>query len=210
MKTIKETTKHKSHALHFIHADKCYRVFKIVYDGKIYAPGKITESTFGKICKFEEHNQSLKVYETDMKRSNKALLDKCVIYIEFNGSLNNLFEFGVLETDLSDLPLSRKMEAYQERKEYQEAFRDEYDLEEIRINPEKYGFPSELEFDSADEYKEFIEAELNKTENEFIENMSGTIKYGNELEAEIGSLCIKHDLSYEFTGDGLYIGHDYF
>ena len=96
------------------------------------------------------------------------------------------------------------------RIEKKEEFREEYDEEEIQIHPEAYGFPSELEFDSADEYKEFIEAELNKAENDFIENMSGTIEYDNDLEAEICELCIKYDLSYEFTGDGLYIGHDYF
>lgn len=134
----------------------------------------------------------------------------CEMFIEFNGPLNNLFEFGSFETDLEDLPYHRKYEAYQEREKYQEEFSEEYDQEEIQNHPEEYGLPSELEFDSADEYREFIEVELNKAENEFIENLSGTIEYDNTLEAEICDLCIKHGLSYRFTGDGLYIGYDYF
>lgn len=203
---------------------------KIFYKNKVYSPCQMQKAQQNKFFDFEDYERRLKIYEADVEKSiyrdlknviisdmtdeDKAFTDRwperCEMFVEFNGPLNNLFEFGILETDLSDLPMSRKMEAYQERETYQEEFHEQYDEEEIRINPEEYGFPSELEFDSADEYSEFIEDEISKAEHEFISNLSGTIEYDNDLEAEICELCIKYDLSYEFTGDGLYIGHDYF
>lgn len=203
---------------------------KIIYGDNIYAPCQMPPKTSDKFFDYEEYMQRSKVYDEMVEKSiyrglknvvvskldddNKAFLnrwdDDCEMFIELNGPLVNLFEYGILETNLSDLPLVKKIEAYQKRKEYQEAFRDEYDEEEIQINPELFGLPSELEFDSADEYREFIEAELNKAENEFISNLSGIIIYDNDLEAEICDLCINYGLSYECTGWGLYIGHDYF
>lgn len=203
---------------------------KIFYKNKVYSPCQMQKAQQNKFFDFEDYERRLKIYEADVEKSiyrdlknviisdmtdeDKAFTDRwperCEMFVEFNGPLNNLFEFGILETDLSDLPMSRKMEAYQERETYQEEFHEQYDEEEIRINPEEYGFPSELEFDSADEYSEFIEDEISKAEHEFISNLSGTIEYDNDLEAEICDLCIKYDLSYSFVGDGLYIGHGYF
>lgn len=203
---------------------------KIFYGNKKYAPCQMPKSSSSKLFDFEDYERRLKIYEEDIEKSvyrdiknvivsnmddsekefKSRWTDACEMFIEFNGPLNNLFSYGILETDLSDLPLGRRIKAYQERERYQEEFHEEYDEEEIKYHPEEYGFPSELEFDSADEYNEFFEAEMNKAEQEFIKNMSGTIEYGNDLEAEICDLCIKHGLSYDFTGDGLYIGHDYF
>lgn len=203
---------------------------KIFYGNNIYAPCQMPKSTSSKLFDFEGYERRLKIYEADVEKSvfidlknvvvssvndsgkefKNRWPDKCEMFVELNGPLNNLFTFGILETDLSDLPLSRKIEAYQDRDKYQKEFHEEYDEEEIQNYPEEYGFPSGLEFDSADEYKEFMEEELIKAEDDFIENMSGVIEYDNDLEAEICKLCIRHDLSYDFTGDGLYIGHDYF
>ena len=136
--------------------------------------------------------------------------EKCEMFVEFNGPLNNLFEFGILETNLEDLPLSKKDEAYRKKKALQEQFQDEYDVEEIMIYPEAYDIPSELEFDSADEYRTFVESEMDRLEQDFIANLSGTVEYDNELEAELCMLCGDYELSYKFTGDGLYIGPDFF
>ncbi len=203
---------------------------KINYGRIIFSPCQMPESTSDQFYDYEDYCKRKAVFEADKERNAFRDLqnvvisettetdiefqsdwpERCEMLIEFNGPLNNLFSYGILETDLCNLPLGRRIEAYHEREKYREEFHEEYDVEEIQNHPEEYGFPSELEFDSSDEYKEFFEAEMNKAEQEFIENMSGTIEYGNNLEAEICDLCIKHGLSYDFTGDGLYIGHDYF
>lgn len=203
---------------------------KILYGEKCYCPCRMIKSTSDKLWDYEDYCRRYEIYQADIERSvyrdlkNVVVSEmtdeektfqgrwdaECEMYVELNGPLNNLFEYGILVADLADLPLSRKQEMYSEREELQEQFREEYDVEEIRIDPEEYGIPSELEFDSADEYDAFFENELQRLESEFVANLTGKIEFNNELEAEICDLCINHGLSYSFTGDSLIIGHGYF
>jgi len=203
---------------------------KILYGNKVYSPCRMPESTSKKYFDFEDFVRRKTVFEAEKEKSmfrdiKNVLIseatekdlefrerwpEKCEMSIELNSPLCDLFGYGVLTVDLSDLPLDRKIKAYEEHEELQEKFHEEYDEEEIQIDPEEYGIPSELEFDSADEYKEFLEGELNKAENDFITNLTGKITYDNDLEAEICELCIDYGLSYSGGDAYLFIGHDYF
>lgn len=136
--------------------------------------------------------------------------DKCEMCIQLNSELNSLFVDGFLVVDLWDMPLSVKEEEYEMDSDLQDDFRSYYDEIDIKMHPEEYGFPSELDFDSADEYQKLYDEEMEKAEKEYIESICGKKEFGNDLEAEICDLCIKHGLSYSFTGDSLFIGHDYF
>lgn len=136
------------------------------------------------------------------------------MFVFGNESFNDLFDFGVPETDLSDVSLAKREEAYQNNEEFQQEFHEQYDIEDIElIEPcpdNYYGLPSILEFDSADEHRAFIEDELDREEKDFIQHLHGNIIYDNELEVLIGKLLYKYGLSYDFVGDGMYIGHDYY
>jgi len=161
------------------------------YDSSTYAEGKVNTEYAYEDCK-------------------EKLTENCMVYVELNSALNNLFEYGIYVTDLADLPLSKKQEAYYEREELRKAFCEEYDAEEIRMNPEEYGIPFALEFDSADEYEEFFQTEMHKLESNFIADLTGKIEYDNTLELEIFNLCNKYGLSYSFTGDSLKIGYYFY
>ena len=145
-------------------------------------------------------------------------LDKSEIAIDLNGTLVNLFVYGVLVVDASDLPYEKKEEAYYNScgsiHDYMEEFESMYNEEDIRENPEEFGLPSSLEFDSADEYELFLDSAIqeliNEEQTKFIANMAGDVAFDNDLEAEISDLCIKYDLSYKFVDASLYIGHDFF
>lgn len=142
--------------------------------------------------------------------------EKSEIAIDLNGTLVNLFEYGVLVVDASDLPFEKKEEAYYNScgsiHDYMEEFESMYNEEDIRENPEEFGLPSSLEFDSADEYELFLDAAIqeliNEEEKKFIEDMTGNVTYDNDLEAEICDLCIKYDLSYKYVDSSIYIGHE--
>ena len=93
-----------------------------------------------------------------------------------------------------------------------EEFESIYNEEDIKENPEEFGLPSSMEFDSADEYELFLDAAIqeliNEEEKKFIEDMTGNVTYDNDLEAEICDLCIKYDLSYKYVDSSIYIGHE--
>jgi len=203
---------------------------EILYGNKVYSPCRMPKCTLENLYDYDDYVRRRTVYEAEKERSifrdlknvlvseaskdnlefQKRWPEKCEMSIELNSPLCNLFAYGVFSVNLSDLPIDRKIKAYEEHEKFQKEFHEEYDEEDIQTNPELYGIPSELEFDSADEYKEFIEGELDKAEKDFIANLAGDITYDNNLEAEICELCIDYGLSYS-GGDGcLFIGHDYF
>lgn len=136
--------------------------------------------------------------------------EKCEMFIEFNGPLNNLFAYGVLRTELGDLPHERKEYAYYEYPELKEEFLELYDREDMKEYPEDYELPAEIEFDSTEEYEKFLDDEIYEYEREYIRDLGGYFSFGNELEEDISILVIDYGISYEFAGDGLYIGYGYF
>ena len=203
---------------------------KIIYGRKIYSPCQMLKSTSDQFFDYEDYCKRKAVFEADKEKNTFRDLknvvisevteidiefqdnwpERCEMSVELNSPLCDLFAFGTFGVNTDDLPLSRRSEVYHEREELQEKFREEYDEEEIRINPEVYGIPSELEFDSADDYEEFFEGELRRLEEKFIEDLTEKITFDNDLEAEICELCIDHGLSYCGGDAYLFIGHDYF
>lgn len=203
---------------------------KINYGRKIYSPGQMLKSTSDKFFDYVEYCKRKAIFEADKDKNTFRDLknvviseatetdiefqsnwpERCEMSIELNSPLCDLFAFGAFSVDFDDLPLSRRIEAFHEREELQEKYREEYDEEEIRMNPEEYGIPSELEFDSSDDYEEFFEDELRRLEEKFIEDLSEKITFDNDLEADICELCIDYGLSYTGGDAYLFIGYDYF
>jgi len=130
------------------------------------------------------------------------------ININLNGQLVNMFDSGILVTDLGDMSFYNRTDEYLIRSELQDEFRDTYDREEIMIRPEDFDLPSELEFDSADEYAKFIETEIERAEQEYIRDLSGEVECDNILEVEIAELCNRYELSYIVQDANLLIGHE--
>lgn len=183
---------------------------EIYYGSSKYKPGNETDV-------FRDLKN---VYITSNSEADKIFIsnwpDRCEVAIDLNGTLVNLFVYGVLVVDASDLPFEKKEEAYYNScgsiHDYMEEFESMYNEEDIRENPEEYGLPSSLEFDSADEYELFLDAAIqeliNEEEKKFIADMTGNVTFDNDLEAEICDLCIKYNLSYKFDDSSIYIGHD--
>lgn len=183
---------------------------EIFYDGKKYKACE-NKSEFRDLANVSVNN----IDESDEFFINNWP-DKCEMAINLNGALVNLFEYGVLVVDVSDLPFEKKEEVYNNSygstNDYMEEFEAMYNEEDIRENPEEFGLPSSLEFDSADEYELFLDAAIqeliNEEEKKFIADMFGKVTLCNDLEAEICDLCIKYYLSYRFVDASLYIGQD--
>jgi len=192
------------------------RDVKIYCNSKFYSPCKWPQGESGK-CGFDDYERRKVFYDADKVRNTFRDINDVVIsvidaedmmydsetchedwigYIDLNTALNDLFVWGYLEVEIADLPMSKKIDAFNNREDLQKGFYEEFDREEVKEYPGDFGFPSEIEFDSADEYKAFIEEEIEQEKIKYISGMHGNIRYGNELAEEIDNLLDKYDLKY--------------
>lgn len=119
-------------------------------------------------------------------------------------SLHEVFEYGLSVVSFCELSEDLKEIYFRENESVKEAYENELgDFDEF---PEQYGCPSELEFDSVDEYREFKANFKDELEKEFKATCDVKVEIANEVEAKIYDIAFDYGYEVSFE-DGIIVIH---